>query len=208
MEECVFGAAVSETGRIGPEAAAYIKKEPCMLNEDKIKLMTELALFEKKHASQMKTVNQYFKSDYISRNLLRGFISYTLCSILLFGMWVLFNVEVVLSSIGMDELKGLAFRGGALYLGGLFLYVVLTIIVYGGRYEYEEKRNRIYIAKLKHLDKRYDIHRRARKWRERGEADERTPCRERSTQGFLCEIQCICECIPAFYNCLCGGVSD
>ena len=68
-----------------------------MLNEDKIKLMTELALFEKKHASQMKTVNQYFKSDYISRNLLRGFISYTLCSILLFGMWVLFNVEVVLS---------------------------------------------------------------------------------------------------------------
>lgn len=80
-----------------------------MLNEDKIKLMTELALFEKKHASQMKTVNQYFKSDYISRNLLRGFISYTLCSILLFGMWVLFNVEVVLSSIGMDELKGLAF---------------------------------------------------------------------------------------------------
>ena len=34
------------------------------------------------------------------------------------------------------------------------------------------------------------------------------PCRERSTQGFLCEIQCICECIPAFYNCLCGGVSD
>ena len=119
-----------------------------MLNEDKIKLMTELALFEKKHASQMKTVNQYFKSDYISRNLLRGFISYTLCSILLFGM---------------DELKGLAFRGGALYLGGLFLYVVLTIIVYGERYEYEEKMNRIYIAKLKHLDKRYDIHRRARK---------------------------------------------
>ena len=46
MEECVFGAAVSETGRIGPEAAAYIKKEPCMLNEDKIKLMTELALFD------------------------------------------------------------------------------------------------------------------------------------------------------------------
>ena len=79
-----------------------------MLNEDKIKLMTELALFEKKHASQMKTVNQYFKSDYISRNLLRGFISYTLFSILLFGMWILFNVEVVLSSIGMDELKGLA----------------------------------------------------------------------------------------------------
>ena len=60
-----------------------------MLNEDKIKLMTELALFEKKHASQMKTVNQYFKSDYISRNLLRGFISYTLCSN---SLW---NVDII-----------------------------------------------------------------------------------------------------------------
>ncbi len=141
-----------------------------MLNVEKIKLMTELALFEKKHASQMKTVNQYFKSDYISRSLIRGFVSYTLCSILLFGMWILFNVEVVLSSIGMDELRELAFRGGILYLGGLFLYTLLTIAVYSGRYDYEEKMKRIYIVKLKHLDKRYDLHRRARKReRERGD---------------------------------------
>lgn len=134
-----------------------------MLNEEKIRLMTELALFEKKHSSEMKTVNQYFKNDYISRSLIRGFVSYTLCSILLFGMWILFNVEVVLSSIGMEELKGLAFRGGALYLGGLFLYAMLTILVYGKRYDREEQMNRIYIVKLKHLDKRYEIHRRARK---------------------------------------------
>ncbi len=134
-----------------------------MLNEDKIKLMTELALFEKKHASNMKTVSQYFKNDYISRSLIRGFVSYTLCSILLFGMWILFNVEVVLNSAGMDELKGLAFRGGILYLGGLFLYVVLTVVIYGERYDYAEKMKRIYLVKLKHLDKRYDMNRRAAK---------------------------------------------
>lgn len=134
-----------------------------MLNEDKIKLMTELSLFEKKHASNMKTVSQYFKNDYISRSLIRGFVSYTLCSILLFGMWILFNVEVVLNSAGMDELKGLAFRGGILYLGGLFLYVVLTVVIYGERYDYAEKMKRIYLVKLKHLDKRYDMNRRAAK---------------------------------------------
>lgn len=139
-----------------------------MLNEDKIRLMTELALFEKKHASQMKTVNQHFRSDYISRSLLRGFVSYTLCSLLLFGMWILFNVEVVLSSIGMDELKGLAFRGGVLYLGGLFLYVMLTIAIYGKRYDYEEQMNRIYIIKLKHLDKCYHLRRHARKQEREG----------------------------------------
>ncbi len=134
----------------------------CMLSEEKIRLMTELAMFEKNHASKMKTVSQYFKNDYISRSLIRGFVSYTLCSIFLFGMWILFNVEVVLNSAGMDELKGLAFRGGALYLGGLFLYVILTVVIYGERYDYSEKMSRIYMVKLKHLDNRYDMNRRAR----------------------------------------------
>lgn len=133
-----------------------------MLNEEKIRLMTELALFEKNHSSQMKTVTSYFKSDYISRSLIRGFVSYTLCSVMILGLWMLFHVDVVLSSIGMDEVRELAFRGGFLYLGGFFLYLALVWAVYGRRYDYEVRMNRIYIVKLKHLDKRYEFHSRSR----------------------------------------------
>lgn len=133
-----------------------------MLNEDKIRLMTDLAMFEKKNGRQMKTVSSYFKSDYISRNLIRGFISYTLCSMMILAIWVLFNMDILLSTIGIDALTSLAWKGGGLYLLGLVLYMALIGIVYGGRYDYENRMNRIYIAKLKHLDKRYDYHSRSR----------------------------------------------
>lgn len=133
-----------------------------MLNEDKIKLMTDLAMFEKKNGRQMKMASSYFKSDYISRNLIRGFINYTLCSMMILAIWVLFNMDLLLSTIGMDALTGLAFKGGALYLVGLVLYLAMIAAVYGGRYDYESRMNRIYIAKLKHLDKRYDYQSRSR----------------------------------------------
>ena len=133
-----------------------------MLNEEKIRLMTELAVFEKEHAVQMKNVTTYFKGDYISRNLIRGFISFTICSALLVCLWILFNVDIVLSSIDMDGLKALAMRRGAFYFGGLVVYETLIGVIYGRRYDYDEKMKRIYIVKLKHLDKRYEFQKRSR----------------------------------------------
>lgn len=133
-----------------------------MLNEEKIRLMTELAIFEKHHGAQMKTAATYFKSDYVSRSLIRGFLGYTVCSAVAACVWSLFNVDTILSSIGMEQIQGLAMRGGALYLGGLAVYEALIAMVYGRRYDYEGKMNRIYIIKLKHLDKRYEFHSRSR----------------------------------------------
>ena len=133
-----------------------------MLNEEKIRLMTDLALFEKKNGSQMKTVTSYFKSDYISRNLIRGFISFTICSVMLLIFWVLFHMDIFLSAGSLEALAALAARSAAIYVLGLLVYLAVMGMVYGKRYDDEVRMNRIYLAKLKHLDKRYDYHSRSR----------------------------------------------
>lgn len=133
-----------------------------MLNEEKIRMMTDLAVFEKKNRGRMTTVTNYFKSDYISRNMIRGFISYTLCSIMVLALWILFNMDVFLSTIGIDAITGFAWKGGAFYLVGLVLYMALICFIYSRRYDQQARLNRIYIAKLKHLDKRYEYHSRSR----------------------------------------------
>lgn len=46
-----------------------------MLNEDKIKLMTSMAMFEKKNGKAMNAGKNYFKSDYVSRQMIRGFLT-------------------------------------------------------------------------------------------------------------------------------------
>ncbi len=49
-----------------------------MLSEEKIKIMTNLAMFEKHEGKRIFPINRYFKSDYVSSKLFRSFFSYTL----------------------------------------------------------------------------------------------------------------------------------
>ena len=49
-----------------------------MLNEEKIRLMTGIAMFEKKMMKESIPANRYFKSDYVGSHLIRSFIAYSL----------------------------------------------------------------------------------------------------------------------------------
>lgn len=133
-----------------------------MLNEEKIRLMTELAVLEKKNGSQMKIAAGYFKSDFISRHLIRSFVCYTFCSVLAAGIWLLLHLELLVSTLVTEELLQLLKQGMLWYTAGLLAYLFLTGWIYGKRYDLALRMNRIYLAKLKHLDKRYEYHQRSR----------------------------------------------
>lgn len=133
-----------------------------MLNEEKIRLMTELAVFEKKNKAPLKIAAGYFKSDFVSRHLIRSFLSYTLCSMLVMGSWVLLHLDLLVSTLETESLLRLGKQGMIWYLAGLGAYLLLTGWIYGKRYNLAIRLNRIYVAKLKHLDKRYEYHNRSR----------------------------------------------
>ena len=48
-----------------------------MLNEEKIRYMTELAIFEKNEGRKIFPVNRFFRSDYVGGQMFRGFFGYT-----------------------------------------------------------------------------------------------------------------------------------
>lgn len=133
-----------------------------MLNEEKIKLMTGIAMFEKKEGKKIFPLNRYFKSDYISRRMFGSFFGYTLCCCLGAVLWVLYHLEQYLNSLQADLLLDLAKKFILFYLAGLILYLLITYLVCRRRYEYASGGLRIYIAKLKRLEKRYEQQSRAR----------------------------------------------
>lgn len=126
-----------------------------MLNENKIRTMTDLAMYEKKNEQSIKIVNGSFKSDYIARNVIRGFIGYTISFLILAVFRGVFLIDTILSEIDIDVLQALLIKAGMFYVAGLACYVLLTIIVYGRRYDMAKSLSRVYLAKLKHLDKEY-----------------------------------------------------
>ena len=127
-----------------------------MLNEEKIKLMTSIAMFEKKEGKRLLPSRCYFKSDYISRHLLIAFFGYTLCCFLGLALWGLYDLETLLGGVDLDKLLIGAVRYLVFYLAGLVVYMLLTAFVYWKRYDHASGSMRIYVAKLKRLEKRYE----------------------------------------------------
>lgn len=139
-----------------------------MLNEDKIKLMTSIAMFEKREGKHIVPANRFFRSDYISGRMMRSFFAYTVCFILCALIWVLYSMERLLNVMELNEVMGAARMGVIVYVAGLVLYLIITGLVSSKRYEYARRGMRVYIAKLKRLEKRYDVQSRTRELTKEG----------------------------------------
>ena len=54
-----------------------------MLNEEKVRYMTGLAIFEKNEGRKIFPINRYFKKDYVGGQMFRSFFGYTFCYLLM-----------------------------------------------------------------------------------------------------------------------------
>ena len=133
-----------------------------MLNEEKVRYMTELAIFEKNEGKKIFPINRYFKKDYVGGQMFRSFFGYTFCYCLLLLMWVLYKLDELLNDMSIDEILRAGERWGIIYVAGLAVYLFITWSVYAKRYDYASRSQTMYASKLKHLLKRYDKDRTAR----------------------------------------------
>ena len=127
-----------------------------MLNEEKIKLMTSLAHFEKEEGRQVFSVTHSFRGDYIGMYLLRSFFGYTLCFGILFLLLAAAFSDAWMSVFSLSLFSAMLIRIFLLYLLGLIAYLVITWKIAGRRYDYAWKGLKLYTMKLKKLDRRYE----------------------------------------------------
>ncbi|MFR5601140.1 MAG: hypothetical protein ACLTKI_01695 [Lachnospiraceae bacterium] len=139
-----------------------------MLNEDKIKLMTGIAMFEKKEGKRIVSANRYFKSDYVSTYLLRSFFTYSFSFILGAAVWVLYSVDTLFDMYDVDVLMSLGIRAAGIYLIGLAVYLLITSLVYSRRYDRANTKSKHYLVQLKRLNKRYEFQNRSKELAKEG----------------------------------------
>ena len=70
-----------------------------MVNEDRIKLMTRMAAYEKEEHKKNKNIVSFFKSDYISMQMLKSVVSTTIAFGIIFSLYVLYDFEVFMKEI-------------------------------------------------------------------------------------------------------------
>lgn len=126
-----------------------------MVNEEKIKLMTKLAVYEQGEGKKKIPVMQYFQGDYIIFNVIKTYLSITVA----YGLMLVIGC-VVCSQYLMENIQKMSIEqliGGAVlgHILILALYLTIALIVYTKRYANAKKSVKKYYSLLKKLGSYY-----------------------------------------------------
>jgi len=134
-----------------------------MLDEEKIRLMAQLAAYEEHEGKKDVSIHGYFRGDYISFQLLKSAIYATVGFALAVAMYVLYNMESFLEDFyKMDFVEFLQDILSKYWLV-LGIYLVISYFVYAYRYSRAKKHIKRYRQQLRVLAQMYNANSRRRR---------------------------------------------
>lgn len=122
-----------------------------MLNEDKVKLMTRAAIYEKHAGKKNMKMTKYFRGDYVSWNMIKTAVAVTLAYMLLAGCWVLYHLEYLMENLYTMDLAELIRRIVMYYAAVLAAYMIVAYIVYTLKYSRAMKSLKRFRGSLKKI---------------------------------------------------------
>lgn len=122
-----------------------------MLNEDKIRIMSRCAMYEKAEGKEDLAINHYFQGDYIRLNTLKTLIGVTIGFVLCFGLYLVINAEYYMENIVHMDL--IAFGKDILiyYAIVMIAFAIISVIFYGWKYADSQKRVQWYYKDLQSI---------------------------------------------------------
>lgn len=126
-----------------------------MVNEEKVKVMTQLAIYEANEGKKHIPVYSYYKADYIRLHEIKTLVAVTFGYLfIIFGL-ILVKLEYILDRINQFDYKDLITKGIICYIIILVLSIAATRISASHRYERVHLGIYEYRLKLKKLRQFY-----------------------------------------------------
>lgn len=127
-----------------------------MLNEDRIILMTRLASYEASQGKKNIAITKYFRSDYISAQVLKSVI----CGTIVFGLVVMLGIfydfEFFIQDIYKVDLLSFGKQIGLIYILTVGIYAMISYVLAVYRYNRARQSLKTYYGNLKKLGKYYE----------------------------------------------------
>jgi len=118
--------------------------------------MTKLASYESGEGKKNTAIGNYFRSDYISVQVIKSVISATIAFVLCFALYILYDFESFMADIYKMDLFVFAKNVLIWYAVIVIGFAVLTYIIYSYRYNKAKKSLKNYNINLKKLSALYD----------------------------------------------------
>lgn len=127
-----------------------------MVNEEKVKLMNRMALYEEKQGKEDFKISAYYKKDYSSYQTIVTLIWATIGYVLLMGMLAVAFLDTFLEKAGILAIVFLTMAAIALYVVLLVSYGLFASRYYQKKYTRARGRVKRYIRLLVQLERFYN----------------------------------------------------
>lgn len=97
-----------------------------MLNETRVKHMVKLAMYENKEGTEELKTSAFYKKDYISFNMLWSIIWMTIGYIIIAGLCLLANLNMIMETLSMKMLIMIVLTAVASYAVLLIIYLAVS----------------------------------------------------------------------------------
>ena len=126
-----------------------------MINEEKVKIMTKIAMYEQGAGKKYLPVSKYYRSDYIGLALIKNFFLVTMGYVMAIAAVAVYFGEYLMENLHKMDLVSLGIYIIIGYVAVLVGYSILTYIQYSVKYFKAKKSVKEYYTQLTELSKIY-----------------------------------------------------
>jgi uncharacterized membrane protein YciS (DUF1049 family) len=127
-----------------------------MLNEEKVILMTRIAIYKESLGREDLEKGKYFQSDYVKLNCLKTIVSSTVLFLVVTAAYVYYNIGNIMETLTDVDYLTVAGRIVALYAIVCVFFVIFAWLLYTYRYVKAKPKLIKYNQNLKKLIEFYD----------------------------------------------------
>ncbi|MCQ2519278.1 MAG: hypothetical protein MJ107_01975 [Lachnospiraceae bacterium] len=127
-----------------------------MINETRIKLMTRMASYEAGDGKKNSAVARFFRSDYVSVQVIKAIICATIAYMIVFGAYIYYDFENFMANIYKMDLWDFAGKVLKYYVVFTVTYCVIVYIAFSVKYSRARKSLKRYFNNLKLLGTMYN----------------------------------------------------
>lgn len=106
-----------------------------MVREENVKLMTKIAIYEKRQGKTEIPMSGYYKSDYVRLNVLKTVVASTIAFALVAAAIIVYKMDYILANVFKIDYKSFGMSILLIYVIWVFLFWLAARIVYAVRYE-------------------------------------------------------------------------
>lgn len=125
-----------------------------MPDQERIRLMTKLAILEKENGRELRRIEESYRSDYIGIPMLKNTLRVTAVFLVILAVWMVCNVDFVLNIFTEGQMKLLLLGILAAYVTIILITWIVTFLYASMEYYRVQSLEQKYQDLLKLLDER------------------------------------------------------